>query len=297
MTGEGLTARQRSIESGVAYGTLTGWLAGTYAGRNDRVAALVARWLAARAEWRNTAGAAAAAPGFLSTPSAVSFTQALQIAQALPDIVAIVGAPGVGKTMACRRYQEANPHVTLITANPSVSGANVVLAAIAEALRLTERNSTRLYRSIGAKLNGAQALIVVDEAQHLKVPAYEQLRALHDEYGIGLAFVGNVAIHSVLSGGAGGSEHAQLSSRFGFRVVQRKAAPEDVEMILDAWEIDGAAERKFLATVAAKPGALRVMNKVIRLAGLLVQGSGRPATVENLRIAYEQQTRSPGAAA
>lgn len=48
-------------------------------------------------------------------------------------------------------------------------------------------------------------------------------------------------------------------------------------MILDAWEIEGEAERKLLAGIAAKPGALRVMSKVIRLAGMLVPGgASRP---------------------
>lgn len=296
MSNEGLNARQLAAESGVPYGTLTPWLGGTYAGRNDRIADLVGRWLAARAEWRNTAGAAVSAPGYLSTPSAVTFAQALRVAQALPDISAVVGAPGIGKTMACRRYRDTNPNVVLVTGNPSIAGANTVLAAIAEALRLTERDSKRLYRSIGNKLAGGQALIIVDEAQHLNLIAFEQLRALHDEYAIGLAFVGNPTIHSVLSGGKSGTEHAQLSSRFGFRVVQRKAEPDDVAMILDAWEIEGEAERKFLAGIAAKPGALRVMSKVIRLAGMLAPGGGKP-TVAHLRTAYEQQTRNPGASA
>lgn len=298
MIGEGLTTRQLATESGVAYGTLTSWLAGTYAGRNDRIGELVERWLTARTEWRSALAGTATAPGYLTTPSAVVFAQALRVAQAMPDIAAIVGAPGIGKTMACRRYAEVNPNVTLINGNPSVAGAATVLGAIADALRLTERNSTRLYRAIGNRLFGASALIVIDEAQHLNLPAYEQMRALHDEYGIGLAFVGNPTIHSVLSGGESGAERAQLTSRFGVRVVQRAAEAEDVELLLDAWEIEGEIERKFLGDVAKKPGALRVMTKVIRLAGMLAQAGGKPATIDHLRAAYAQQTtRNSGGAA
>lgn len=137
----------------------------------------------------------------------------------------------------------------------------------------------------------------MDEAQHLGLQAFEQLRALHDEYGIGLAFVGNEAIHSVLAGGRNGSEHAQLSSRFGFRVVQRGVADEDVQIVLDGWEIEGEAERKYLGTIAARAGALRVMGKVIRLAWMLAQPTGQRPTVVHMRAAYEQQTRSPRATA
>lgn len=294
---ESMTTRQLATECGVAYSTMTAWLAGTYAGRSDKVGDLVGRWLAARTEWRSAAGDMPTAPGYLTTPSATTFGGALRVAQALPDISAIVGAPGIGKTAACRRYQESNPNVTLITANPAVSGANTVLAAVAEALRLTERSSTRLYRAIGAKLAGGQPLIIIDEAQHLTLLAFEQLRALHDEYAIGLAFVGNEVIHGILSGGRNGSEHAQLSSRFGFRVVQRGVSDEDVQIILDGWEVEDEAARRYLASIAGKAGALRVMGKVIRLAWMLAQPTGRPPALVHYRAAYEQQTRSPGASA
>ena len=297
MRAESLSLRQLATESGVAYGTLTAWIAGTYAGRNDKITALVRRWLEARDEWRSTAAAAPALPGYLATSSAATFAGALRVAQALPDIAAIVGAPGIGKTMACRRYQEVNPNVTMITANPSINGANTVMQAIADRLRLTENVSTRLYRAIGAKLVGGQSLIIVDEAQHLLLPAFEQLRALHDEYAIGLAFVGNPQIHSILSGGKSGSEHAQLSSRFGMRVVQRGVSEDDIAIVLDAWEIEGEPERKYLAAIAGRAGALRVMSKVIRLAWILAQPTGRAPTISHLRGAYEQQTRSPGSAA
>ncbi len=288
---EGLKQSDLARESGVAYGTFTAWMTGNYAGRNDRIAAEVARWLKARIERRAAVAEVPRAPGFLRTPSAEGFLQVLMMAQVLPDISAIVGGAGIGKTMAARHYRETSPNVTLVTANPSTSKANTILGAVAEELRLTERNSTRLYKSIGAKLVDAQALIVVDEAQHLTLGALEQLRALHDIYGVGLAFIGNETVHGLLSGGRNGTEHAQLSSRFGYRVVQRKPRERDIEMLLDAWGVIEAEERKFLGMIGRKPGALRAVTKALRLAGLMAEG--RPRDLGHIRAAYERQTRAP----
>lgn len=41
MAAEGLSQADIATDSGIAYGTFTGWLSGKYQGRNDRVAAQV----------------------------------------------------------------------------------------------------------------------------------------------------------------------------------------------------------------------------------------------------------------
>lgn len=290
ITAEDLTQKDVSRASGIAYGTLTGWLSGTYAGRSDRIAADVERWLGAREERRAAIAFAPASPGFVRTPTAERCQQALTMAQVLPDIVAIVGAAGIGKTESACAYRESNPNVWMVTANPAASGANTIMTMIAEEMRLVERNSQKLTRAIGQKVLGAQGLIIVDEAQHLGLTALEQLRSIHDAYGVGFAFVGNETVHGLLSGGRHG-EHAQLSSRFGYRLAQRRPVAPDIEMLLDAWAVDDDAQRQFLVKVGGKPGALRVMTKVLRLTALL--GGGEARSLAGLRFAYERLTRSP----
>ena len=64
------------------------------------------------------------------------------------------------------------------------------------------------------RLQGTKGLLILDEAQHLMLPALESLRSIHDATACGLVLMGNEAVYSRLSGRRS-AEFAHLFSRVG----------------------------------------------------------------------------------
>ncbi len=287
---DGLTAAQVAREAGIAYGTFSSWLGGTYSGRNDLQAATARKWITTREAKAATQAMAPAAPRFVATPSAELFMAMFARAQHLPDFAVLVGAPGTGKSSAACQYTRSTPNVFKCVANPMLGSPRAILDEIG---RLTGTGGAGglsphgLQRAIVTKLRGIGALIMVDEAQFLRSDALDQLRTIHDEAEVGLVLIGNASIFGRLEGGARSAEFAQLFSRVGLRHVRKAAVRGDVEALLDAWGVQEDGPRKLLHAIARKPGALRGMTKTLKLAHLLAAQARESLGESHIREAFE----------
>lgn len=292
---EGLSQAHLAREADIAYGTFTGWLAGTYSGRVEKVSGKVEKWLNAREAHRAAAMKVPPAPDFVATPTALEFIESLTFAHILPDIVLIVGPPGIGKTMAAEHYRKVTPNVLMITASPATSRGNTILRELAGVLGLESGMPAALYERVLKELGRNSPLIIVDEVQHLEMQALEQLRSIHDRLGVGLALLGNETVHSRITSGINESAHAQLISRVGFRSRKSGANPRDVDMLIEAWGIErGAPEAETLRLIAKRAGTLRVMTKVLRLAGLMASGQNETRSKTHILAAYQQLSNNGG---
>jgi hypothetical protein len=280
-------------ESGVAYGTLTSWLGGTYSGRNERVAAEVQVWLAAREEKKRALAVAPEAPPYMQTPTAHAFVDALLYAQIMPQIVVIAGGAGIGKTTAALRYRATSPNVWIATVEPQLSGIFGILTEIAGELGVDERVPARLGRAVGTRVKGVGGLLVIDEAQHLKIPALEQLRSLHDKYGVGLALLGNEQVHALFGGDKPRPGFAQLFSRVGSRITQARPCAADIDILIDGWGVADAEEKKLLRAIARKPGALRGLSQTMKFASILAAGAGKRRDIRHIRAAWDRYDAGP----
>lgn len=278
-------------EAGVPAGTISVFANGKYTGNNQRVGREVQIWLSSRKEKAAAASHVKKSPGWQSTQTANEFIEILRFAQTLPDIVVLAGSPGVGKTFTARHYAAHNPNVYLATMEPSTSTVNTMLNTIAKVMGVSERSQSRLSSAIGAKVREASALIIVDEAQHLSSGALDQLRALHDLYDVGIALMGNQDVYARLEGGKRETSFAQLFSRVGMRTTKSKPAASDVCAILDAWDVPNDL-RKILKAIAAKPGALRLLDKTLRVANMLASGSNSTLKKEHITAAFGQLSSS-----
>lgn len=291
---EGKSQADLARESGIAYGTFTGWLGGSYQGNRDRVAGQVAIWLESRQENQRAAVRVPRAPEYVATPSAAAFTDVLRYAQIMPDISVICGGAGIGKTTAARRYAAENPHVHIVTVHPSASSVYPFLGLVSESLGIEEKVQTRYFGAIGRKLQDRQALLIVDEAQHLGASSLEQLRSLHDIHGVGIALLGNETVYARLEGGKREASFAQLFSRVGFKATQKSPRAEDICALLKAWEVTDSNELKYLKAIASKPGALRVLTKTLQLASVHAAGAGEARGLKHIKAAYQQLDNSAG---
>jgi DNA transposition AAA+ family ATPase len=280
-------------ESGIAYATFAAWVSAKYAGRSDRVAMDVQKWLNTRRERSETLASAPTAPGFILTETADSVLAVLRQAQHMPDFCVITGAPGVGKTTAACRYTRETANVFKITANPSLRMPRDVLTELSRLIGLPGGGMLHMqHRALVNKLRGIRALVVVDEANHLSSEALDQLRSIHDEAECGLALLGNARVFSRLEGGTRTAEFAQLFSRVGVRLAA-KTRTADADALIDAWGIDDKPRRDFLRVIARKPGALRALTKTLKLAHIMASGERAAVSVEHLRMAWAQLGNGP----
>lgn len=281
---EGMKQTQIAAETGIPYGTFTAWLGGTYKGVTEDKAASVSRWLSSRAEKAALAQQMPSAPTFQPTKSAERFIALMQYCQNAPDLGVIAGGAGIGKTTAIAEYRRRAPNVFMITAQPVMTSATNLLYELTQSLDLPEGTPAKMSRAIVRKLRGMNALVIIDEAQHLPTTALNQARTIHDLSGCGLVFVGNETVYSRM--GDGRAEFAQLFSRVGMKVSQARPRDEDVAMLVAAWGVDMAPSLPL--AIARKPGALRGLTKAMRMAHMMAGAKGEAVTAAHLKAAWSQ---------
>jgi len=207
----------------------------------------------------------------------------------LLHIAVIYGGAGVGKTKALLKYAEKYPNVWVVTMSPATASVAAALEEIALGLGLRglPGRAARLQREIIRRLRDTKGVLIVDEAQHLFVSTLEAIRAIHDATEIGLVLCGNESVYSRLTGGSRTAIFAQLYSRVGKRLHLARSTSADVEELASAFGISGDEEVKALENIAQKPGALRGVVNVLRLASILAKGEKETMTLRHINLAWK----------
>lgn len=211
---------------------------------------------------------------WITTPTAGRIVGALSFAQAMPDIAAVYGGPGTGKTITARHYAATGANVWVATMTPATAGVVPALEEVCAALGVPAANGAApLHRAIVRRVAGSGGLLIVDEAHMLTPAALDQLRGIHDAGGIGLAILGSRDLHARMAGGESAPALERLRARIGRKLALAGSVPADAEAVADAWGITDESARKLLGEVAAKAGGLRNVVKLLRLAAM--QGPSR----------------------
>ena len=288
MKADGITHRQLASESGLKPGTSSSFLGGTYTGRKAPVAEALENWLRTRAERTRLQTVAAAGPGFVETPTALRFLDVLIFAQSMSEIVVVAAEPGLGKSVALRHYCDTHVGAWYLMVEPHMVTLPQMIAAVAKTVGVQASYPTRRLEMLEDSLSAGRGLIVIDEAQNLSLQQLNQLKAWNELMGVGIALFGNRHIHTRLEGAKREAAYAQLYSRIALRLNLKKPRTGDISALLDAWGVDGKAERALLEAAAKKPGALRNMDKTLKLATMVAGGRGRPLDTDMIRTAWQQ---------
>lgn len=277
-------------EAGVSSATVSQYLAGSYNGDNEAIEAKLQRWIDTTHAQRAQAEALPSAPDYISTPTAERVIGGLRYAQIAGDIAVIYGGAGLGKSTAITRYATSAPNVWHVTMTPATASVVTALEEIVDVLNLggVQGGAAKLHRAIVKRVRGTQGLLVIDESQHLSVAALDQIRGIHDATGIGIALVGNEAAYARITGGNRAAYLDRLFSRIGKRVRLTKSTSGDINALLTGWNIEHADCRAQLVDIASKPGALRGLTKVLRLASMYAAAAKRKLCCDDVRAAWKE---------
>lgn len=286
-----LTQTRIAKEAGLSSTVVSQWLAGQYPGDIPAIEAKLLRWVDSHAAQRARAESLPEAPGFVSTPSAEKAIAALRYAQIAGDIAIVYGGAGLGKTTAIVRYAQSSNNVWHATMTPASSSVGTALEEIADAVTVGSMHGSsaaKLHRAICKRIANTNGLLVIDEAQHLSVAALDQIRSIHDATGIGIALVGNESVYARMTGGNRAAYLDRLYSRIGKRVRLTKSSSADITALLGAWKIAHDECRAQLIEIASKPGALRILTKVLRLGSMYAAAQKRALCCDDVRAAWRE---------
>ena len=197
----GLGTARAADQIGGHASSITRWLNGTYAGDSDAVAADVECWLDTRADTASRSLDGTGHDRYTETTASRQITSALAYAHVQGDIVAIIGKPGGGETWASERYSAGRTTAFNLSASSAVFSLPGLLSLVGEAIGAGRHHHSALEaeRTIIDRLRDRQALIVVDEAHHLRDKLLDELRIIRGRAGCGLALMADGTICMALA--------------------------------------------------------------------------------------------------
>jgi DNA transposition AAA+ family ATPase len=221
MARDGLSQTAVARESGLSTSAVSQFLTDSYKGNIAAVERKLAKWLTSRDRRSTMASAAIPEASFFEGPAALKIMATLEYAQQAGDMASIIGAPGVGKTRAATEYASRNPNCWIATITPSSSNVAMTLTEICDVIGVHPENfrgARSMAQIIRMRVRGTHGLLIVDEAQHLTLPAIEEIRSIHDATGVGIALLGSYAFQARVSHERLQARTAQIMSRLGMRV-------------------------------------------------------------------------------
>ncbi|MDO5352258.1 MAG: AAA family ATPase [Succinatimonas sp.] len=210
----------------------------------------------------------------------------IKYAQLNGGIAIAHGDAGIGKTKAAQKFVRENPTQAIYLEMSPVAGTLTnMLRILARALRLPEStNKFNLMMDIRDKLEGTNKVVIIDEAQHLKLSALEQIRTLADPNsitgtkGVGIVLIGNTEVYSKMKG----KQEAQFAQLFSRIKMSRyystfNVTDQDVDLLFPALKEKGMTkELQFLMGVCKSKwgirGAVNVYDNAINNEDVSVNG-------------------------
>ncbi len=288
-----LNTSQKSTAAriGISQTAFNQWLNGIYKGSKTNLEHKIKRWLETESQHGQTT--ILPLPDYIATHTGKRIGATLAFAQAAHELVVVYGGAGMGKTRTAQHYAAKHSNAWITTITPASSSMLATLEKIAVVLGIkpSGRRCAVVEAEILERLKDTDGLLIVDEAQHLRIQVIEQIRSIFDAAGAtGLAIMGNDTIYSRLTGGIRAASFAQMFSRISKRVHLRRPADSDVAALGKALNVTGSKERSLLEKIAQRPGALRGVVQTIRLASALAQGD---IDADHIRRAWRELTEQP----
>ena len=286
MQAKGQSQAKVAKSLGISAATLSMFLKGTYTGDNEQIAAAAWNLL----ELNQKQSIAVRTPDFTMTAIASDIITVADYAHTHRDIGVIYGDAGIGKTMTIEEYAKKNPMSVLITADVT-STVKTLLEDILAGLgcKSTAGNRSQAKRQLVKELRDTNRMIIIDEAQHLKLPTLEAVRGIiYDLCHCGVLLVGNENVYNKMLGKQK-APFAQLFSRVGicrgFVQPRYQIGMDDIRQVF-CQDIDLPEEcLQYLHGVANKAGGLRSAIKLFVMSWEISNNSGEAMNLDMIKAA------------
>ena len=281
---------------GYSGAALSSWRSGSYRGNNDAIDRAVRQWLDTSSELDSARLDGARLDRHVELQVTGEIAAALTAAQAMSDLVLIKCPSGTGKTWTCQRYAARRTGAYLYTARPDTRSMSGMLIEIISAISaIGDRSSAmKAAMTVISALRDRSALLMIDEAHHLRPALLEELRCIRDAAGCGLALIGDETIET------SAASLPQLVGRIGERYERGELPDTDIELLVSSF-LERPAGRREVALAAAQvrgPGGLHALRRLFKLALARAQVEGRDmVTADDLAAVCEAPAHQPDAPA
>lgn len=287
----GWTKAETGKRIGLADSTFSLWLSGTLEGVLDNQNTTVSRWLDAAENAAIVSSILPSSPEFFMSKAATEIHSTLTLAQTISGFVTITFDAGRGKTSACEEYRRTRPHVYMVTLHEKSTTVTGAMNVLARQFGVRVFNQGEIVEVIGERLKrSGSSLLIVDEAQHADGRSVNQFRHFSDQYKTGVALVGNAEIRRrIVQGGTTASSRDQIVSRIDKNLKTDPGRSEDVAEFINAWGIVDPACVKLLAGIGLKGGALRQIDRTIKIACLAARCKPSELLKKNIEAAWRNR--------
>lgn len=287
----GLSIARAAAEmgKGVSQATLSQWLRGRYQGDVDAVTRRVARWLTTRAEGRVHGLDASGLGKHVGLGVTEEIEAALGYAHAAGDLCLIHGRSGLGKSWNATRYCATHSQAFRLQCTPAMTTPAGLLMRLAQAVGIGGRYAsaiaaeTAVIEAVAAR----GALLVVDEAHHLKVPLLDELRCIRDIAGCGLAYIGSDDLWTTLQAS---NSCDQIIGRIGIRLPLGSSSEADSSDLSEValGRPPTKAEAKILSAAVRGRGGMHALHRLLTRAWVSCRAEGRNhIDAQDIRIAAD----------
>ena len=262
-----------------------------YGGDNEKIAHKIIRYRQLLAAQAQIEVDMPTRPEYFETETSAQLTHMLTYAQRFGRIVVGALGPGNSKTETSKAYMAGFPNVFHIELSPSSSGVNNMQIEMLKAMGETDIKGTP--QALSARIKDrvkslANALLIIDEAQHASVKTIEEIRSWNDQVGVGIALFGNAGLLQTLEGGSRQASFAQLFSRIGLRLERALPLGADVDSLAHGWSIHDDAIKAVLRKICGTIGGLRNGTHALELAWMIASSNGRMLEAGDLSDAWAQ---------
>lgn len=228
-----------STATGLAKSTISMWLNGNYAGKNDKVTDAINNFIQRERE-RSVDNDLP----FVNISIVKYVSEIARLCHTQGKIGVCVGRAGLGKTVAVKRYTKEFLDSILIESDSGYT-AKSLLKEIHRRLGLSGKGSVYdLMGEVVRKLNQSGRLLIIDEAENLPYRALEITRRIHDKTGVGVLLIGRGILLENLKGY--NNQYDQLYSRVKYTKIIDGLLVQDVVNILKAIEQDPKLAETYL---------------------------------------------------
>lgn len=230
---------------------------------------------------------------FVETSVSRDIFKTIDLARELRKNAAIVGRPGVGKSRGLVAYTEAhnqicrysNSPTTIMMTATAVTGNALrdLFRELSDVLGIYTSGSIANVQRQMLNYDFSDRVLIIDEAQNLKLQAFREILHLHDGTGLCLIFCGNEEVLKRVNTNKGA--FAQISRRVPLRAEVNSILDEDTDRLANAFGVEGMDAHKMLRAIGHTYHTDGVVS-VLEIASRFV-GNKNTIKAEHIRRACE----------